>query len=191
MRRLPLFVLITVLPLVVAAQPQPRPRVPRTPSQFITSSQVNMAETAIKSAMDQLSNDRKAFDRDLDVLRFLRTADDALTDPMQPNNAIQKAIDAVQKAKSLGPEPFNVLPGVLKAEKDLEGARLSPMGTDFGRLRATLRSDAIAPAARLVARNGVKLQEETAAWIRIQEMISSHLRQLSDITGDSLRAASQ
>lgn len=192
MRRL-FLLLVICFPLVVVAQPQPRQRIDRMPPRFMPGSQGAMAEGAIKSAMEQLANDRKIFDRDIEVLRYLRLAEEALTDPMQPNNAIQKAIDNVEKAKSVPPQPidFTVLQGVIKVSKELESARLSPMGADFGRLRSILRSEAIGPAARLVARNGAKLQEETAAWIRIQEMIISHLRQLSDITGDSLRAASQ
>ena len=63
-----------------------------------------MAETAIRSAMEQLTNDRKIYDRDLSVLLHIRSADDALADTMQPNNAIQKAFDEIQEAKRFNPE---------------------------------------------------------------------------------------
>jgi hypothetical protein len=140
--------------------------------------------------MDQLAAEKKTYDRDLEMLRHLRLADEALTDPMQPNNAIQKAYEEVGRAKSLVPELF-VLQGVTRVEKEVETARLSPATTDFGRLRGILRTEVIGPASRLVARDGARLQEETLSWIRVQELISAHLRQLAEISAESLRAAAQ
>jgi hypothetical protein len=187
MRKLPLLVMIALLSTSLFAQPAPRGRVmPQLPR----SMQAMTAESAVKQAMDQLTADKKTYDRDLDVLRHLRAADVALTDPMQPNNAVQKAHEEVDAAKMLNPE-FLVMQGVIRTEKEIENARLSPMTADFGRLRGILRSEAIGPASRLVAKNGARLQEDTLSWIRVQELISSHLRQLAEISAESLRAASQ
>jgi hypothetical protein len=154
------------------------------------SMQAFTAESAIKQAMDQLAGEKKVFDRDVDVLRHLRASDDALNDPMQPHNAVQKAYEEVEAAKALNPE-FLVLQGTIKAERELELARQSPASTDFGRLRGIIRSEAIGAAARLVARNGARLQEDTLAWLKVQELISSHLRVVAEISAESLRAALQ
>lgn len=187
MRNLPLLTVTALFSFSLLAQPSPRSRVvPQLPR----SMQVMAAESAVRQAMDQLNMDKKAYDRDLDVLRHLRIADEALTDPTQPNNAVQKAYEEVGKAKALNPE-FLVMQGVIRAEREVESARLSPGTTDFGRLRGILRSEAIGPASRLVAKNGVRLQEDTLSWIRVQELISVHLRQLAEISAESLRAASQ
>ena len=137
--------------------------------------------------MEQLANRKKIFERDLAVLQHLRTADNALADTMQPNNAIEKAFEEVQAAHRLDPD-FDVIQGVIKAERALEEARRSATTADFGHLRGIVRGEAGGPAARVVARNGTKLQEETLAWIKVQELISSHLRALSEIAADSLRA---
>ena len=45
--------------------------------------------------------------------------------------SVQKAHEEVEKAKLLSPE-FNVMQGVIKTERELEGARRSPMTADFG-----------------------------------------------------------
>lgn len=145
------------------------------------------AEMAIKQAMDVLAQQRKVVERDLEVLTHLRSADVALTDPMQPENAMQKAYEEVDKAKSLGAE-FNVAQGIIKVERELESARRSPMSADFGRLRAILREQALGPASRVIGRHALRLQEETLAWLRVQELISAHVRTLAEITGESLRA---
>lgn len=187
MRKLSLFMMTVLFSFSLLAQPSRRARVlPR----LTNSMQVVAAESAVRQAMDQLNMDKKAFDRDLEVLRYLRLADEALTDPTQPNNAVQKAYEEVGRAKALNPE-FLVMQGVIRAEREIESARLSPGTTDFGRLRGILRSEAIGPASRLVAKNGARLQEDALSWIRVQELISSHLRQLAEISAESLRAASQ
>lgn len=187
MRRclVPLLVIVS-MPLF-AQVPPPRRGVVIRPSR---GPQAFTAEAAVKQAMEQLGEEKKIYDRDLEVLKHLRNADIALTDPMQPNNAIEKAFDEVGTAKGLNPD-FLVYQGCVKAAQALEDAKRSPMSADFGRLRATLRSEATGPATRVVARNGARLQDETLAWIRIQELISSHLRQLAEITSESLRAAEQ
>ena len=154
------------------------------------STQAGFAETAVKQAMDQLVAQKKIYDRDLEVLQHLKNADAALTDPMQPNNAIQKAFDEVDTAKGLTSD-FIVTQGVIKASSALEDARRSPVSADFGQLRTIVRTEAIGPASRVVARNGSRLQDETLAWIRVQELISSHLRSLAEIGAQSLRAAQQ
>jgi hypothetical protein len=139
--------------------------------------------------MEQLGQDKKAIDRDMEVLRLLRVADSALTDPMQPTVALEKADDAVDKAKQLNPD-FTVVQEVIRAERALEDARRSPGSADFPRLRVVVRS-AVNAASRSVVRNAIRLQEETVAWVRIQQTIGDHVRTLSEITGDSLRAAEQ
>jgi len=148
------------------------------------------AEMSIKQAMEALGNQRKIVDRDLEVLRHLKSADTALTDPMQPENAVQKAYEEVDKAKTLQPAPL-VYEGVIKIERELEAARLSPMSADFGRLRARLLEFALGPASRVVARNALRLEEETLAWLRVQELISQHVRMLSEIASDSMRTAQE
>jgi hypothetical protein len=188
MRAFVIAAIFGVCSLSVIAQPSPRrgrvmPPMPK-------SMQAVTAESAIKQAMDQLASEKKVFDRDVDVLRHLRASDEALNDPMQPHIAIQKAYEEVAAAKALNPELL-VMQGVIKAERELEAARLSPASTDFGRLRGIVRDEAIGPAARLVARNGARLQEETLSWIRVQELISSHLRAVAEISAESLRAALQ
>src|SRR5436305_7071528 len=122
------------------------------------------AEMSVKQAMEALGNQRKIVDRDLEVLKHLKSADVALTDPMQPENAIQKAYEEVDKAKTLMPEPL-VYQGVIKVERELEAARRSPMTADFGRLRALMLQLALGPASRVVARNALRLEEETLAWL--------------------------
>src|ERR1051326_1732626 len=88
------------------------------------------AEMAIKQAGEQLTAIKKIADRDLSVLEHLRTGDGALTDPMQPFNAIQKAYEEVDAAKTLldgartQPAEFAVYQGVIKVERELESARL-------------------------------------------------------------------
>src|SRR4029079_18575309 len=114
--------------------------------------QTVMAETAIKNAMEQLTNERKVDARELDVRQHIRAADDALADAMQPNNAIQKALDEISEAKRLNPDVV-VMNGVLKALGELENAHRSPMAADFDHMRTTVRSDAAGPASRAVARN--------------------------------------
>ena len=147
----------------------------------------NAAEMAIKQAAEAVGQQKKIVDRDLEVLSHLKAADAALTDPMQPENAVQKAYEEVDKAKSLGPD-FSVAQGVIKMERELEAARRSPMSADFGRLRAHLSEWALGPAARVVTRNALRLQEETLAWLRVQELISAHVRMMTEISGESLRA---
>jgi len=174
-------ILLIVIASSAFAQPSPPMRVRPT------GQHVNNAEMAIKQAVEAAGMMRKAMDRDLEVLTHLRAADVALTDPMQPFNAIQKAYEEVDKAKSLRPD-FDVYQGVIKVERELEGARLSPASADFGRLRALLAEHALRPAARVVTRNALRVQEETLAWMKVQELISAHVRTMTEIAGDSLRA---
>ena len=186
MRTIVLALLTTTLSLPLIAQPSRRTGERPMSVSFLAG----QAEGAIKQAMQQVAAMKAKYDRDLDVLRHLRAADEALTDPMQPNNAIQKALDEIQAAKAQNPE-FLVMQGVINAERAVESARLSPATADFGRLRGTIRTEAIGPAARVVARNGAILQEETLAWLRVQELISTHLRTIAEISAGSLRAAQQ
>lgn len=176
---------IVCLPLLAQA-----PRGRRVYPTMAPGSYAVNAEAAVKQAMDQLAAEKKAYDRDLEMLDHLRAADNALTDPVQPYNAIEQAYGSVERAKSMATDLL-VSDGIIKVERQIEEARRSPTVADFGRLRASLRAEAIGPAARLVARNGAKLQDETLAWIRVQELIAGHLRQLAEITSASLRAAQQ
>jgi len=174
--------LLLLLVVASSAFAQPSPMRVRP-----TGQNVNNAEMAVKQAVDAVGMMKKVMDRDLEVLTLLRGADVALTDPMQPLNAIQKAYEEVDKAKSLRPD-FDVYQGVIKVERELEGARLSPASADFGRLRALLAEHALRPAARVVTRNALRVQEETLAWMKVQELISTHVRTMTEIAGDSLRA---
>lgn len=145
-------------------------------------------EQAVKRAAERLANERKIFERDINVLRHLRAADDALADDMQPTAAIQKAYEQVDEAHRLEP-PFVVQQGVIRIRQELESARRSPLSADFGRLRLLLREHALGPAARVAVANATRLQEETVAWTKIQELIAAHIRSLAEITGESLQAS--
>jgi hypothetical protein len=185
MRRLFLIVLTLASASALAQTPPPRNR---PPAGFRPSATAQSAEMSVKQAAEQLAYSRKGLERDVDVLTHLRAADDALVDNMQPSTAIQKAYDEVEQAKRLGPE-FLVMQGVIKAERELEAARRSPIGADFGKLRTVVRDEALGPAMRLVIRNAQRLQEETVAWIKVQEQIGTYLRTLSEVAGASLQAA--
>lgn len=175
--------LLLAVATALVAQPSSRPRRMVTPH-------AHSAEMAIKQAAEQLVFEKKSLERDIEVLRRLRNADAALADAMQPATALQKAYEEVDAAKSLGPE-FLVMQGVGRALEQLESARRSPGAADFGRLRSILRDDAVGPASRVAVRNALRLQDETLAWMRVQELVSVHLRTISEITSESLRAAQQ
>ena len=148
------------------------------------------AESAIKQAAEQLTTIKKIIERDTAVLEHLRTADSALADTMQPFNSVQKAYEEVQAAKSLGPE-FLVMQGIIRVERDLESAKLSPATADFAHLRSVLRNDGLGPAARAAIRDATRLQDELLAWLRVQQLIADHVRALSEISNQTLRASEQ
>jgi hypothetical protein len=147
-------------------------------------------EIAIKQAAERLADEKKGYERDVAVLRHLRLADAALADAMQPSNALQKAFEEVDAARGLDPD-FLVVQGVIRMHDELDAARRSPQAADFGRLRSLLRSEALNPAARVTVRNALHLQEETLAWLKVQQLITDHLRALSEISGNSLRASEE
>ncbi len=163
------------------------PKVVRPPRPSMSA---DAAEIAVKQAAEQLTIIKKICERDVDVLRHLRTADDALTDPMQPTNAVQKAYEEVDAAKSLNPE-FLVYQGVIRAEREVEGARRSPMTADFGHLRSVLRTEALGPASRVAVRDALRLQDEALAWLKVQQLIADHLRAIAEISNQTLRASEQ
>ena len=188
MRRAPLWViLVAVFAVIVAAQPQPQPRRvrPRDPR---LRYQAEAAEGIVKEAARLLVEQRKLYERDIKVLAHLRNADDALADAMQPSSALQMAYEEVDKALSLEPE-FLVKQGVIRMRQELDAARDSPTNADFGRLRSLLREEAFGPASRVAIRNAAELQEETVAWLKVQVLVADHLRSLSEISSESLRAA--
>lgn len=159
-----------------------RPHRMRTPAQALN------AEQFVKQAAEELVAAKKIYDRDLEVLRHLQAADVALADTMQVNIAIQKAFEEVSEAKRLAPE-FLVRQGVIRIHQELEAARRSPVTADLSKLHMTLKDEAIGPASRLVVRNALAMEEETLGWIKVQELISQHLRSLSEIAGESLRTS--
>jgi len=183
MRRL--FVVLTLAAVTAFSQTPPGRRTIGPRPNFAGAEN---AEMAVKQSMERLTQERKIFDRDTAVLGHLRTADEALVDNMQPSNAIQKAYEEVIEAKRLNPE-FFVMQGVIAAERELEAARRSPVGADFGHLRTVVRNEALGPATRAVIRNAQRLQEETVAWMKVQELIAAHVRTLSDIASQSLQAS--
>ena len=185
MRRL--FVVLMLVAVAAFSQTPPGRRV-RPPGPRPTFPGAENAEMSVKQSMERLATERKTFETDAAVLGHLRTADDALVDAMQPSNAIQKAYEEVIEAKRLGPD-FTVLQGVIAAERELEGARRSPVSADFGHLRTVIRNEALGPATRVVIRNAQRLQEETVAWMKVQELIAAHVRTLSDIASQSLQAS--
>ncbi|HUP58810.1 MAG TPA: hypothetical protein VNA69_00170 [Thermoanaerobaculia bacterium] len=162
------------------------PALAQNPPSRVRSS-AGMAEAAIRQASQQLASQKKSIERNLEVLTHLRAADAALADPMQPAAAIQKAFEHVEKAKALATEHV-VVAGAIRLHRELESARRSPGTADFGRLRALLRDEALDPASRVAVQAALRLEEEILAWIKIQELVSAHLRALSEIAGDSLRA---
>ncbi|HKS24058.1 MAG TPA: hypothetical protein VJZ76_14740 [Thermoanaerobaculia bacterium] len=185
MRRL--FVVLMLAAVAAFSQTPPGRRV-RPPGPRPNFPGAENAEMSVKQSMERLASERKTFETDAAVLGHLRTADDALVDAMQPSNALQKAYEEVIEAKRLGPD-FTVLQGVIAAERELEGARRSPISADFGHLRTVVRNEALGPATRVVIRNAQRLQEETVAWMKVQELIAAHVRTLSDIASQSLQAS--
>ena len=191
MHRYALAILMAVsLPLFAQAPPR---RVLRPgPTPFADN-----AEMAIKQAAEQLTAIKKITDRDLAVLDHIRVADGALTDPMQPFNAIQKAYEEVDAAKTLleaarsQPAEFAVYQGVIKTERELESAKLSPMTADFGHLRLVVGGEALGPARRAALRDAIRVQDELLAWLRVQQLISDHVKALSEISSQTLRASEQ
>src|SRR5260370_3392788 len=181
MRRSAIAISIATLAFPILAQTQPR----RVSRQAMSA---DAAENAVKQAAEQLVGSRKICERDIAVLAHLRAADDTLADAMQPANALQKAYEEVGAAKGLGPE-FFVMQGVMRTERALEDARRSPMTADFGRLRSTLRDEAVGPASRVAVRDALRLEDEALAWLKVQQLIADHLRALSEISSQSLRAA--
>lgn len=151
---------------------------------------VQSAETAVKQAAERLANTRKAVEQNLKVLGHIRNSDNALVDPMQPGIAVQKAFEEMVEAERLNGDPV-LATGLIRARQRLDEARKSPATADFGRLRAIVRDEALGPSIRLVVRTATVLQEETLAWIAVQEMIATHLKSLAEITGESLRASQQ
>jgi hypothetical protein len=178
------FLCFALVAVPALAQTPPRARVVRPLMRADT------AESAVKQAADQLGAERKIFERDIEVLAHLRAADAALADTMQPATAVQKAYEAVGKARSLPPE-FLVMQGVIRAHQELETARRSPTNTDFGRLRSIIRDLALGPASRVAVRNALRLEDETLAWIKVQQLIADHLKVLTEIASQSLRAAEE
>lgn len=175
-------VVLTLVCLPVVAQRPPRgPRM---------STHAYAAEAAVKRAVEQMVEEKKSLERDLQVLARIRGADSALADAMQPAVAVQKAFEEVSEAERLNTD-FLVRQGLIRSRQALEEARRSPGSADFGRLRSILREEALGPSSRLVVMRATTLQEETIAWIRLQELIAGHLRVLSEITGESLRASQQ
>ena len=172
---------VTLVSTAVLAQPRRRPP---------AIGHAVSAESAVKEAIEQLGEEKKAIERDLAVLGHIRGSDRALGDTMQPSVAVQKAFEEISEAERLNAD-FFVRQGLIRARQALEDARRSPGAADFERLRGVIRTEALGPSSRLVVRNALRLQEETIAWIRVQEAINLHLKTLADITGESLRASDQ
>ena len=148
------------------------------------------AEMAVKQAAERLVDTRKALERELQVLTHIRASDKALIDPMQPIIAVQKAYEEISEAERLNANPY-LAPGIIRARQVVDAARKSPATADFGHLRATIRDDALGPVQRNVVRGATQIHEETVAWLSVQELISTHLKSLADITNEGLRAADE
>lgn len=147
------------------------------------------AENAVKAAAEELERVKEMYERDVQVLAHLRAAQAALEDAMQPSVALEKAWDHVDKAKGLlASHPGAVAQRTRDVHRELETARRSPSSADFDRLRGLL-GRANLSAAHVAATNALALEEQILAWIKVQQMISDHLRRMSEIAGDSLRAA--
>jgi hypothetical protein len=183
MRRLLAVLAVTLVCASMQAQRPPRRPGMATPG-------VNAAEAAVRQAIERLGNDKKAIDRDLEVLARIRASDRVLIDPMQPTIAVQKAFEEMVEAERLN-QDFLLRQGLIRSRQELDAARNSPGTADFARLRALIRDQALGPSSRLVVRTATRLQEETMAWITVQELMTAHLKMLSEITGESLRAAQE
>lgn len=179
-----LALLIGSISLVAMAQSHS----PETARQRRSTNHAIAAERAARQAYDQVKIDQRVFENDVAVLRRLREADRALADSTQPVNALQTAYEAVDAAYRLGPES-SVMSGVIRILRELDQARRSPAMSDFERLRSLLAEEALTPASRVVVRNSLRLEEETIAWLKVQEAIGAQLRLLSDVKHASLVAA--
>ncbi|HVT02067.1 MAG TPA: hypothetical protein VHL58_01685, partial [Thermoanaerobaculia bacterium] len=115
MRAVPVFLILIVMATSLSGQ-----RVPPGRSSRNQSNTMN-AEMSIKQAAQQLGAEKKAFERDIEVLRHLRAADEAMTDPMQPTTSVQKAYEEVGAAKALVTD-FLVKQGVVRMDEELERA---------------------------------------------------------------------
>lgn len=185
MRRLLAVLVVTLVGVsAIVAQQQRRTVRPR-PSPY-----THAAESAIKQAIAQLGNEKKGFERDLQVLGHIRGAVAALADDMQPSVALQKAYEEINEAHRLNTD-FTVQQGLLRVIPELGNARRSPGIADLPRLGMLIRTHALGPSSRLVVRNALRLQDETTAWLMVQEQIAGHLRHLNEITGESLRASDE
>jgi hypothetical protein len=180
MRRILMVLVVTFVSTTLLAQ-RPSRRVPPSLGPAVS------AERMVKEAMERLGEERKEYERDLKVLGHIRNSDKALVDAMQPTVALEKAHDGISEAERLNPD-FFLGQAIIHARQEIENARRSPAAADFERLRALIR-DALGISSRLVVRNALRMQEETMAWISVQELIATHLKTLADITGESLRAS--
>jgi hypothetical protein len=187
MRNIVVAVVLSMLAFSLSAQ-SPQPRRVLRPNPRGYNMQAASAEAAVKQAMEQLVPLKKNFDRDLEVLGHLLAAEEALGNDMQPHNALQKASDEVDEARRFAVDGATVQ-GVIKMQELLEQANRSPAVAEFSRLRALLHTEATGPAQRAVARNGSALQEEILAWIKVQELINGHLRAMTEISAESVRAS--
>lgn len=187
MRRILVVLVVTFVSMFVSTgldAQQPRRRMPPP------TGNAQSAEMAVKDAMARLIEEKKAIERDLKVLGHIRTADSALVDAMQPTIAVQKAFEEIAEAERLNGD-FLLEQGLIRVRQALEEARRSPASANFEQLRSRIRDHALGPSSRVVVRNALRLQEETLAWMRVQELMAMHLKTLADITGDSLRASDQ
>lgn len=170
---------------------------PRPPRPAMMANRADTVEAALKQAAEDLANLKKQIDIDLQVLVHIRAADDALVDAMQPTVAIEKAHDEISQAQTLEASKrffdpdFTVKNGLVKCMTEVERARLSPTTADFGHLRTVVREEGVGPASRRLVREATALSTQTAAWIRIQQQISDHLRVLGDIVAECLKASDQ
>lgn len=179
-----LMAFLAIACVCVAAEGQ---RPPRRPAGMMGP---GAAESAVRQAAERLGNDRKGIEIMLRVLQHIRNSDRALIDPMQPAIAVQKSFEQLNEAERLMGDPV-LRTGLIRARQALEAARNSPGTADFGRLRATVREEALGPVSRAVIRSATGLHEESLAWIAVQEQIATHLKTLAEITGEGLRAAQE
>lgn len=166
--------------LAFASSAQPRHR---------AHSGAEAGERALSLAARQLELMKSTYDRDIAVLGHLRAAQEAVADAMQPSAAVEKAHGHLAKAEGLLESGGSaVYHPVLEALQALESARRSPSTADFDRLRGLILRAAV-PASRVAARNALDLEEQILDWIKVQQGISDHLRRMSEIAGESLRAS--
>lgn len=147
-------------------------------------------EGVVREAMRELGEEKKSIlEPAIEVLRKIEVADAALVDPMQPSASLDTAWKEIHEARELIGPNSRLRIGFSRVIAELESARRSPMTADLGRIRSLIQGELKRPASREVVENVERLQDEILAWIKVQDLITAHLKTLSEAAGASLKAS--